>query len=169
MGKFVPARNLDATIAVRFGKPRVERVLRMLTDEAKSRAPGVRAWITARDERVRHSHMEADGQLVPDNLRFKVPSVNGIGTDLARHPRDPNLPIANRANCRCDDPTIGPLLADSIHATDCSVVGNRVSGSVETRFPRAAESENGTDQDAAAHYMQGALTEIAARLKAGHQ
>lgn len=165
---FEPRKGLDEIIAERFGRPAIRRVLDMLTDEAQTRAPAVRVWVTQRDERVRHTHFETDTQVVPDNLRFKIPKTSGIGGfDLARHPRDPALPIEQRINCRCDDPTIEGLLRDSIHATDVDVNGTRASGSVETRFPRAAESENGTDQDAPAHYMLGALMEVAARLRAG--
>lgn len=167
MGRFEPKPGLDEAIAVRFGRPKIQTVLRMLTTEAKSRAPETRVWVTMRDERVRKSHFETDAQVIPANLRFKLPNRFG-GHDLARHPRDPALPANQREGCRCDDPTLPDLLRDSIHATDAEVVGTRVSGSVETRFARAAESENGTDQDQAAHYMQGALMEIAARLRAGH-
>lgn len=166
--RFEPAAGLDAEIARRFGVPAIRRVLDMLNDAAKSHAPATRTWVTMRDERVRPSHFEADAQTIPANLRFKIRSPNGIGWELARHPRDPDLSAANAANCRCDDHTTAHLLADSIHPTDVSLIGNIASGSVETRFPRAAESEFGTDRDAAARFMGQALDEIAARLRAGH-
>lgn len=175
MGRFQPRDGLDELIAQRFGRPKMQQVLDMLTDEAKLRAPECRVWITMRDERVRASHIETDSQVVPDNLRFKVPKVDTgndindirVGYDLARHPRDPELPIGNRINCRCSDPPLPQPLKDSIHATDVHVEGARVSGTIETRFPRAAESEFGTDKDHAAHYMTGALRDVAARLRAG--
>lgn len=168
MARFVPKEGLDGIIAQRFGRPAIARVLDMLTDEAKSRAPACRVWVTMRDPLVRAAHVEADAQIIPDNLRFILPKADGsAGHDLARKPRDPNLPIANRINCRCSDPTLQNPLRDSIHATDVDVAGNRVSGSVQTRFPRAAESEFGTTEDDAAKFMQGALDEVAMRLRQG--
>lgn len=167
-GRFVPDPGLDAEIARRFGVPAVRRALDMLKDAAQANAPQVKIWVTMRDERVRPSHFEADQQAVPANLRFKISKADGPGWELARHPRDPDLSAANAANCRCSDHTVAHLLATSIYATDVSLIGNVASGSVETRFPRAAESEFGTDRDAAARFMGQALDEVAARLRAGH-
>lgn len=168
MARFEPNTGLDEVIAVRYGKPHIERVLLSLRDSARGKAPPTRVWITARDERVRRTHVETDSQVVPDNLRFKLPRRDGLGYDMARHPRDRDLPIEQRANCRCEDPTVGNLLANSIHATDVDIRGTFVSGSVVTGFPRAAESEFGTDKDKPAHYMTNALREVAERLRATH-
>jgi len=160
--------GLDVVIAERYVKPRVDTALDMLRDAARTNAPATRAWITMRDERVRQTHFDADGQVIPANLRFKIEKPGQPGTfELARHPGDPALSPANRFNCRCDDPTIPHLLRDSINRTPVTVNGTRVEGSVETRFPRAAESEFGTSEDAAAHFMTNALREVAARLQAG--
>lgn len=167
MGRFTPRPGLDAIVAERFGRPAIARVLDMLQDEAQRRAPAVRVWITQRDERVRRTHFLTDEQLVPDNLRFKLPKADGTGHDLARHPRDPDLPIEQRIHCRCDDPKIEHLLAESIHTSDVRVEGNRAHGQVYTDFHRAAESEHGTDKDQPARFMGGALDEVAARLRAG--
>lgn len=167
MGRFEPRAGLDEILAQRVARPALARILVALRDEARARAPETRVWVTMRDERVRRTHFETDAQVIPANLRFKLPKARGEGFDLARHPRDPDLPPEQRYNCRCDDPTIPSLLRDSIHATDVTVIGTRASGSVQTRFPRAAESENGTSGDEAAHYMLGALREVAARLRAG--
>lgn len=168
MARFEPSKDLDAQVARRIVAPRLDRALDMLQDEARRGAPVTRVWVTMRDERVRLSHFEADTQVVPDNLRFKLPKTDGTGFDLARRPRDPTLPPEQRYNCRCTDPVLPNLLRDSIHKTDVRVTGNRVHGQVETRFPRAAESEFGTSGDDAAHYMTNALREVAARLAAGH-
>lgn len=160
--------DLDRVIAARFGVPAVRRAVSMLTDSAKANAPGVRVWVTMRDERVRTTHVDADAQMIPDNLRFKVENPKMPGTyELARHPRDPALSKENAINCRCDDPPLQHPLADSIHGTEPTQVGNRVIGTVETRFPRASESEFGTSEDEAAHFMTNALREVAARLRAG--
>lgn len=160
--------GLDAVVAERYVKPRVDTALDMLRDTARSGAPATRVWVTMRDERVRQSHFDTDGQVIPANLRFKVPKADGsVGHELARHPGDPTLSAANRINCRCDDPTIPHLLRESIHRTPVTVNGTRVEGSVETRFPRAAESEFGTTEDTAAHFMTNALREVATRLQSG--
>lgn len=163
--RFEPARGLDVTIARVFGVPAVRKAVAMLETEAKRNAPPVRVWVTMRDERVRASHMDADTQTIPANLRFRLDKASGVGIDLARSPRDPDLPIENRINCRCDDPSLDAPLRDSIHATDVVQTGTRVQGSVETRFPRAAESEFGTDRDTPAYFMTTALHEVAARLR----
>ena len=167
MSRVEIADGLDNVVAERFMKPRVDRALDMLKDAAQSKAPATRAWVTMRDERVRKSHIDSDGQVIPANLRFKVPKPGGVGIEMARHPRDPNLSAGNRINCRCDDPTIPHLLRVTIVRTPVTVSGTRVEGSVETRFPRAPESEFGTSEDAPAHFMTTALREVALRLQSG--
>lgn len=166
-GRFEPVAGLDMMIAERIGVPYIRRVTDMLRDEAQTRAPECRTWVTMRDEKVRPSHFKADRQTIPANLRFKLESADG-GTDMARAPRDPDLPIAQRANCRCDDPPIPHLLKESIHTAGVEHIGTVVKGTVETSFPRAAESEFGTDRDTAARFMQGALAEVALRLRSAH-
>lgn len=168
MSRFEPAKGLDMEVARKIAAPAVRRALDMLEDAAQAAAPETRTWVTMRDERVRPSHMGADSQTIPANLRFRLAAADGVGYDLARAPRDPDLPAAQSANCRCHDATIPHLLRASIHATDVQHTGARVTGSVETRFPRAAESEFGTDEDTAAHFMTRALQQVAARLRAGH-
>lgn len=159
--------GLDVVIAERYMKPRVDNALDMLRDAARTRAPGVRVWITMRDERVRRTHVDTDEQTIPANLRFHVPKTDGTGTEMGRFPRDPALHISNRANCRCHDESMSHPLRESIHRTPSMLSGTRVEGSVETRYPRAAESEFGTSEDEAAHFMSGALEEVARRLQSG--
>lgn len=128
-------------MAERFLRPHVDRVAGRLRNQVRARAPEAKSWLSARDERVRPSHVTADGQTIPANIPFILPKAGGAaGEDLADHPRDPNLPIGNRANCRCSDPT-SPAVAASIRATDPEVFGTRVRAEVYTRFTRAAESE----------------------------
>lgn len=164
--RFEPKPGLDAEIAKRIVAPHVRRAVDMLEDSARAKAPPVKIWVTMRDERVRPSHFKADAQAVPANLRFRLEAADG-SVDLARHPRDPNLPAAQRINCRCDDPEAQHLLAESIHKTDVQVAGAVVTGGVETGFPRAPESEFGTDEDTAAHFFTNALHEVALRLRSG--
>jgi len=173
MAKVILHPDVDARVAELVARPALDRALARMRDSARMHAPVVRAWVTVRDERVRASHVRTDGQVIPDNLRFKVPKVNTgddvndvrAGFDLARFPRDPNLPIGNRIHCRCADPVIPNLLKDSIHSTGARVTGTRAFGSVYTEFPRAAESERGTDGDQAALFMRKALDAELARWR----
>jgi hypothetical protein len=52
-------------------------------------------WLTARDQRVRKSHVEADGQCRPIGVAFDV------GGAKLLHPGDPSAPVRETANCRC--------------------------------------------------------------------
>lgn len=169
VSRFEPSPGLDAVIAQRYAYPAVSRALDRMRDLARAGAPPLSVWITARDERVRPTHVDTDGQAVPDNLRFKVPSVSGVGHDLARAPRDPNLPLANRINCRCATGLIPDGLARTIHASLPVLQGTRVSGEVYTHFRRAAESEFGGDGDDGAYYMTNALRETAATMSGTRQ
>jgi intein-like protein with splicing domain len=134
-------------------------------------ADGVIVHNSARDERVRHTHIETDGQTIPDNLRYKVPSTKGVGTDLARQPRDVALPLPNRINCRCASVPLPGLLAPTIHQMPTVLQGNKVTGGIESRFPRIAESHDGTSGDAAVPFMGRAIDEVAAahRSARGHR
>lgn len=143
--KFIPRATVDGDAAVRIVRPQISRAVDRIRDAAIAGAPDGKVWVTANDERVRHTHRETNGQAIPANIPFKVPNVHGTGNDLAMHPRDPNLPVANRINCRCGDPVIASLVADTIHSTPATVAGTKVSGRISTNFPRAAESEFADD------------------------
>lgn len=60
-------------------------------------APGKR-WLATGPpyNRTRESHEEADGQVVP----LGEPFITGAGNE-ARYPGDPQLPLADRLQCRC--------------------------------------------------------------------
>lgn len=160
--RFEPARDLDAMVAAKMAFPFVERLSTELLGPAKTYAPDAKAWITVRDERVRHTHIETDGQTVPENLRYKVPSTKGVGTDLARVPRDTALPLPNRINCRCASVPLPGVIAASINKMPTILQGTRVEGGIETRFPRAAESHEGTSDDSAVPFFARAISEVAA-------
>jgi hypothetical protein len=165
----------------------VDQLTGQVQDAARKLAPDGKIWVTAHDERVRISHARADGQLIPDNLRYRLPAVyyvrKGRGPDgkaanpgggwkaiegrfdLARRPRDEALPVHQSVNCRCASVAVAGAIARSIHRTPVALAATRASAEVYTRFPRAAESEFGTSGDVGAHFMAGALREVAARLR----
>lgn len=137
--------DLDQLVARRFLAPQVEDTAERARDEARRRAPDGKYWLSARDERVRTSHREADGQTVPANVPYRVPPTPYTPSgrpELADAPRDPRLHISNRANCRCVAVSLPAAVRTSIHAGDVEVFGTRVRAEVATRFPRAAESEH---------------------------
>lgn len=55
----------------------------------------LKRWVTAEDERVRPTHVEANGQTVPLDTPFVV------GGATLRYPGDPQGPDAEVINCRC--------------------------------------------------------------------
>lgn len=178
--------GFEQQTVARIVRPAVDRIKRELADGARLRAPTVVVWLTMLDPVVRDSHAHAEGQAIPANLRFKLRKVvyekKGRGRDgkainpaggwkfipgydLARYPRDQSLPIEQKINCRCFMAERPTALADSIHAGQTEVEGLRVRAQVDTRFPRAGESEFGTAEDRAARYMRGSLDEVAARYR----
>ncbi|BEV43922.1 phage minor head protein [Afipia carboxidovorans] len=56
-----------------------------------------KVWNSAHDKRVRHTHRELDGESVGLNELFVSPS----GASL-RYPLDPNAPLEETVNCRCN-------------------------------------------------------------------
>lgn len=160
--RFEPARDLDARVAAKLAFPFVERLATELIGPAQAYAPDAKVWITFRDEKVRPTHVETDGQTVPENLRYKVPSTTGVGTDLGRKPRDPALPFLNRVECRCESIPLPGVIAASINKMPTILQGTRVEGGIETRFPRAAEAHEGTSDDSSVPFFARAISEVAA-------
>lgn len=160
--RFEPARDLDAKVAAKLALPFVDRLADELLGPSKAYAPDAKVWITERDEKVRPTHIETDGQTVPDNLRYKVPSTTGVGTDLAQKPRDTALPFLNRVECRCESVPLPGVIAESINKLPTLLQGTRVSGGIESRFPRVGEAHEGTSGDTAVPFMARAIQEVAA-------
>lgn len=136
----------------------------------------VGGWFTAgglvvhnsmRDERVRPAHVHADGQTIPDNLRFVLRRDDTGKIELGRRPRDPALHISLRINCRCVSVPVPGVVGASIQALTPVIEGPRVTAEVETRFPRAAESEQGTSEDHAARFLGRAVDHVAALSRYG--
>lgn len=165
MTSFKPAKGLDALIARRVLVPRVRRVLNDVEREAKSRAPAVKVWITARDERVRPTHHHTDGQAIPANLRYKVRANDTDSPTMMREPRDPGAPIEETINCRCQSVVDPDALRNAIRAGEVEVAGARVRGQVVCEFHRAPESEVGTAEDEPARFMGGAAQAVARKRR----
>jgi hypothetical protein len=55
----------------------------------------LKRWVTRHDDRVRHSHAEADGQTVPVGSPFTV------GGWQLQYPGDRNAELGETVNCRC--------------------------------------------------------------------
>jgi hypothetical protein len=60
-----------------------------------SGAQAQKIWLSLKDSRVRETHQEADGQIVPVTSTFTV------GGYAAQYPGDPSLPASEAVNCRC--------------------------------------------------------------------
>jgi hypothetical protein len=170
--------GLDEIVAARFLAPAVDRAKDAVQAAARRRAPDGATWVTAHDERVRPAHADADGQTIPDNLRFRIVDTKGYmpsgrrethtppappAVHLMRAPRDRSAPIHLTANCRCVKVAVPQAVARTILAGPTVVLGTIARAEVSTSFPRAAESEYGTGQDRAAAFMRGAVNEVAAR------
>ncbi len=170
-------------VAARMAAPTVERLVAELAREARERAPGIKVWVTSEDERVRPSHAQANDQEIPENLRFRLKKqiyVRGGGRgsrkpgrtalapqgyDLAREPRDENLPADQRQNCRCISVDLPGVIARRIVTGPVVVEGARAHGRVSVQFNRIVESERGTSGDRPARFMGSALDAVAARLR----
>jgi hypothetical protein len=185
MARLVMRPDLDSFIARTVGTRVVDRLKRDIVDGAQRRAPDGKVWVTMLDERVRPSHADAHDQLIPANLRYQLTRMayarkgrgkaaapiggwtRSAGHDLAREPRDPNLPAEQRVACRCRSIPVPEAIARTIHADVTVFQGTRVSAQVSTPFPRAAESEFGTGGDQPARFMAGAANAAAAKLRGG--
>lgn len=170
-------------VAAKLARRPVDRLAAAVAREAQRRAPDARVWLTVEDERVRPSHALADGQTIPANLRFKLRKViyrrgGGRGSkipgqlllapsgyDLAREPRDEDLPDNQKKRCRCADVTVPGLIAKKVVWHAAVVEGNRVRAEVSVRFNRIIESEKGTSKDVPARFMGSAIEAVAARLR----
>lgn len=120
-------------------------------------AEGMIVHNSMRDELVRHTHVRADGQTIPANLRFRV------GRDLLRAPRDPNGSIEEVANCRCEDPRLPDAVRDAVSAGPTRVAGTRASARVAVVFERIDEVEFGTAEEPPLRPMGNAARTVASR------
>lgn len=72
MGEFTPRPDLDLLVA-RMIAPELNRIAHeVVLPTAKRLAPGTKTWQSVGDEHVRKTHVEAHGQTVAENARFKL-------------------------------------------------------------------------------------------------
>jgi len=152
--------------------PALTRLAQIAADGARQAAPPDKTWITQGDDRVRPEHEEAHGQTVPDNLRFTLTSPpydvqhNGAGPQqMARAPRDPNLTIGLRIECRCQTATVQGIAGD-ITAHPGQATGTRAAAAITVEHHLCVTAEfGGTGEDQGARYMAAGLREAGRRLR----
>lgn len=71
MATFTVRPGLDQIVAGMIA-PKVGEVAKQAGKIAKRGAPPTKTWISRRDGKVRMPHVHADGDEMPDNLRFKL-------------------------------------------------------------------------------------------------
>lgn len=80
---------------------------RAMLEQLRADGYALKLWVSHHDERVRDSHLHADGVAIPLDDPFRV------GDALLAYPGDPSAPIGETINCRCvivgenGDPTPG--------------------------------------------------------------
>ena len=87
MAKFRPAPNLDQN-AAKAARAAVDAAADPVKRQAEANAPGVKQWVTQHDGNVRHTHVAADGQKRPENLRYDIPS---MPWDMGEGRREDNM------------------------------------------------------------------------------
>ncbi|MFN1193376.1 hypothetical protein ACK03K_34495 [[Kitasatospora] papulosa] len=175
MAKFVPARGLEEALA-QMVAPAVHRIARQVEIEAKRLAPPVKRWVTVGDDQVRPTHVSAQGQAVPGNLRFAINSMDwdrrhrGVGEKTyMRAPKDQSSrAIANIRNCRCTTHSDPDGIAKNINTGPPVVAGKKVTVTVSARGHLVVEAEVGTVYPGnlvadGAHFMSRGAAIVAAR------
>jgi hypothetical protein len=159
--RFQPGARLDERVAARWAVPEARRLADQLADRVRANVPDAGVWITARDERVRPTHVEADGQTIPANLRYSLTHPSHGGNELARAPRDPDLSIGNRIQCRCVAAGLPGAIAAHVHSSDVLLQGARAVATVSVQFPRIVESEHPGAGDGGGGWLRRSVEEVA--------
>ncbi|MFC5886844.1 hypothetical protein ACFP0N_17900 [Kitasatospora aburaviensis] len=155
--------------------PEVGRIGDKIATQAKRLAPPTKQWVTVGDDRVRHTHVQTEGQTVPNNLRFKVPSMDwdrrhrGLGAyTYMKAPRDQtSRAVANIKNCRCRTASDPAGISRGINTRPPVVAGNRVTMTVVCEGDLVVQAELGDVYPgglvaAGAHFMAKAVSTVAA-------
>lgn len=136
MGSFTPVPNLNGIVA-RMVAPHVRDIAKRVELDARKLAPGIKTWVSMGDNRVRDTHVEANGQEVPTNARFTVTGqpwdiAHGLspGIDYLLHPKDTStgLPLdsVQHVHCRCITALSPAAIAATISTGPAEIYGNLV-------------------------------------------
>jgi hypothetical protein len=175
MAKFHVEPGLEEKLAWLIA-PQVEEIAREVERQAKVFAPPTKKWITVADDKVRPTHIAAHGQEVPDNLRFKINSMQwdrehrGVGAlTYMKAPRDESSrAVANLKNCRCHARSIPDGISRNIRTLPPVVSGSQVTVKVVAEGEWVVPAEIGTVcpgnlEAKGAYYMARAAAAVAAR------
>lgn len=175
MAKFTPNPALE-TLLARMIAPDVQRIAHQVEVEAKRLAPPTKRWVTMADDKVRHTHIQAQGQVVPGNLRFTINSMDwdrkhrGVGRNtFILKPRDQSSrAVANLKNCRCTTAIDPDGIARNISTGPPIISGKKATVTVTVRAPMVVDAEVGTVYPGGlvadgAHFMARAAAIVAAR------
>ncbi|MEU9925154.1 hypothetical protein AB0H51_28365 [Streptomyces griseoluteus] len=151
MAKFTAVPGLEERLAVMIA-PKVEEIGRRVERQAKVFAPPTKKWVTVRDNDMRRTHIAANGQEVPGNLRFEINSMQwdrdhrGIGAKTyMRFPKDESSrAVANLKNCECRADTIPDGISKNIRTTPPVVAGAKVTVTVVAEGRGVVAAEVGT-------------------------
>jgi hypothetical protein len=150
MGGFTPAPGLNERVA-RMVADRVKDLAKEVADEIKAGAPPTKRWQTQEDPLVRDTHFRVNGQEVPDNLRFEVPSMDwdrehrGVGkTTYMLAPKDEtSRAVANINHCRCRADPVPDGISKHVAVTNPQQHGAKVTATVYCDAPHAHAAEYG--------------------------
>jgi hypothetical protein len=175
-GRFIPVPGLEEMVAAMVA-PEVHRIGKRVEAQAKVLAPPTKTWVTMADEKVRRTHVDTEGQEVPGNLRFEVPSMDwdrrhrGLGEKTyMKAPKDEtSRAVANIKNCRCTMALDPDGIGRGINAGEPVIEGNLVRVTVVCEGNKVAQSEFGDVYPGGliapgAHFMARAAAAVAAEL-----
>ncbi|MGG2460125.1 hypothetical protein ACO0M4_09945 [Streptomyces sp. RGM 3693] len=175
MAKFTPNPALETMLAWMIA-PHIQRIAHQVEIEAKRLAPPTKQWVTVADDKVRPTHNRAQGQVVPDNLRFTINSMDwdrrhrGVGPlTYMKAPRDEtSRAVANLKNCRCTTRTIPDGISRNIRTLPPVITGSTVTAKVVASGEFVVEAEVGTVypgnlEATGTFYMARAAAIVAAR------
>ncbi|MBG7704921.1 hypothetical protein HCJ76_44370 [Streptomyces sp. MC1] len=151
MAKFTAVPGLEERLAVMIA-PKVEEIGRRVERQAKVFAPPTKKWVTVADNDMRPTHVAANGQEVPDNLRFQINSMQwdrdhrGVGPmTYMKFPRDESSrAVANLKNCECRADKIPDGISKNIRTLPPVVSGSKVTVTVVAEGEWVVAAEVGT-------------------------
>ncbi|MEU7228930.1 hypothetical protein [Streptomyces chrestomyceticus] len=156
--------------------PKLHEIARQVERQAKVFAPPTKKWITVADDKVRPTHLAAHDQEVPDNLRFKIISMDwdrrhrGVGefTYMKAPGDESSRAVANLKNCRCHARSIPDGISRNIRTLPPVVTGSTVTVKVVAEGEWVVPAEIGTVypgnlEATGTYFMARAAAAVAAR------